>query len=235
MVRDKSEESFCKTFLDDLRSMRGITFLKPEIESDSYTDKRWDTYKARCPNAGIFEAFSCDPKTQEDVDSLPEEDQRAEKMEYCKLFRCTQKFRLFKVAGKGYTGTKFDAFYCEHMRGPVNWGSADQDMPGGYLFIDPRHCGSTGWVATTDPFDYGLKRPVDNHNGIIIYKGRYFVFDLVDLAGGDVTVPVPMRNYVFTLDGTLELANSKIKLPELEPPTTTPVCSFSTISRSKNN
>lgn len=232
MVREKSSESFCKAFLQDFRAMRGVTFLKPVIESDSYSDKRWDAYKARCPNIDIFGGFSCDPQTQEYVDSLPEKDRRAEEMHSCQQFRCTQTFRLFKVAGNGYTGPAFNAFYCEHMRGALNYGETDQEMPGGYSFVSPHNCSANASVATTDPYDYGMHHPVDNHNGIIIYKGKYFVFDLVELSGADPASPTAKREYDLSLSGDLDL--TKIKVPELEPPTISPICAFSTISKSKN-
>jgi uncharacterized protein len=227
LVRDKSEESFCKTFVDDFRAMKGITFLEPEIESESYADKRWDAYKA-----DLFEGFSCTPKAQEYVDSLPEEDRRAEEMNSCQQFRCTQTFRLFKVAGKGYAGPAFNAFYCEHSRGPLNLGNTDQDMGAGYQFIELHHCSSSAYVPTANTYSYGAQNPLGSHNAIILYKGGYFVFDLVNRPEGDANIRASMREYTLTLWGGLNL--SQIKLPELELPTITPICSFSTTSQSKN-
>jgi uncharacterized protein len=219
----KSSEAFCRAFLDDFRAMRGITFLTPVTESDNYDDKKWDAYKARCPDTGLFEGFACDPQTQEDVDSLPEGKQHAEKMRSCKLFRCTQKFKMFKVAAKGYNGPALDAFYCEHMRGPMNLGYTDEEEGGGYQFVNPQHCSLSSWVLTTDPYNYGLHYPLENHNGIIIYGGRYFVFDLFE---PDVAKRIPMRDYILNLSGGGGAAS---QMPARYVPPTNPICMFSTI------
>lgn len=185
-IASSAGQDFCGTFLEDFKEMRGMEFVEPIEKSVKYDDPVWNSYKARCPDLGLFETYDCEPKIADYLDELPQDEQKQAMKASCRHFKCTENFKLFRVDAKSEGGGVDDVFYCERMHGPLNF----QDFPdmerfdthGGYQLVDLKHCKNKGGAPSHDPYSYSYHYPLENYNGVIVYKGKHYTFDLSEVA-----------------------------------------------------
>jgi uncharacterized protein len=183
-IASSAGPDFCGTFLADFRQMQGIEFVEPVAVSKTYDDPIWNSYKSGCPDLGLFESYSCEARIAEGLDTLPQDEREQAIKTYCRQSRCTENFKLFRVDAKVDGGGGIEGvFYCERERGPFNWPEAKQlDTHGGYQVVDTKRCQAKDGVPSHDSYSYSFNHALENYNGIIIYKGKHYIFDLHEVA-----------------------------------------------------
>ena len=176
-------EAFCEEFISDLRRMENIEFIEPIERSEKFDDPIWDSYKAQCPDTWLFEKFSCEPRAAMYLDELPQEERYVEMKISCRQYQCTENFKHFRIHLNGDEGNRTeDIFYCERAHGPLNrQGMAPYDTSGGYAVVDLKKCQRAAGVNSHDPYSYSYHYPLENINGLVVYKGKHLIFDLREI------------------------------------------------------
>lgn len=194
-------DSFCNTFLEDFRQMRGIQFEEAVAKSDRYDDPAWEPYKARCAEVGMFEDYYCEPRIAEYLAELPESEQHQEMKVACSHYQCTENFKHFRLSLKRDEGNRSeDIFYCERSRGPLNRQGRDpSDTHGGFRAIDLKQCRNRDGVHTNDSYSYTYRHPLENYNGIVRYKERYYIFNLYET--NEILRPPEQKVYALDVYG----------------------------------
>jgi len=177
--------AFCQSFLHDFLQQKNIEFVEPDARGDRYDDAIWQPYKSRCTNLASepFDVYQCEPRIAQAIDQLPKGQRDSEYRSSCQHYRGTANFKhyLVDINNNPKDGTE-NVFYFERVEGPLNVPGAQRIVGnGGYSVIDLDRCELKGASRITDPYSYSDKRPLENYNGIIKYKGKYYIFDLSDL------------------------------------------------------
>ncbi len=221
-VVGKQNKAFCEGFLQDFRLQKNIEFIEPVAKADSYDDPVWQPYKASCPQLELFDRYSCEPKIYDAIMAQPPTERQREFKTACQHFRGTANFKLFLVdINNNPKDGKEHVFYYERAEGPLNRPVSKQIYGNGaYAVFDLDRCEVKRGANVHDPYSYFYKRPLENYNGIIDYRGRHYIFDLADLDGSDRDPKNP--NYRLQVDGHAKFG--KETKPRLGP-----ICSYSTI------
>ncbi len=184
----------------------------------------WRPHRGRCTNLAseFFDSYHCEPKIAESIERLPKDQRDSQYKSSCRHYRGTANFKHYLVdINNNSKDGKEHVFYYERAQGPLNRPDAKLNYAnGGYRVIDFDRCELKGGSPTNDPYSYFYKRPLENYNGIIRYRGKHYIFDLADLDGSDRNPDNP--NYGLRLDsyGTY---SRKVE------PRLGPICAFSTI------
>jgi len=221
-VVKEENRAFCQAFLGDFQLQKNIEFIEPDIRTDSYDDPVWQLYRARCPNLGLFDSYACEPKIAESIERLPKEQREEHYKNSCRNYRGTANFKHYLVdINNNAKDGKEHVFYYERAQGPLNRPDSKLNYAnGGYSVIDLDRCELKGGAPTNDPYSYFYKRPLENHSGIIRYKGKHYIFDLADLDASDRDPDNPIYRLRLDAYGTY---SRKVE------PRLGPVCAFSTI------
>jgi|GEM_PF-5844113 len=182
-ARIQDNKVFCSAFLEDFKQQKNIEYIQPIAEVDNYNDPKLQAYFKKCPNKAfdkttvIYHARTLEEIAQEEqrLGRLLSEEELKEYGGF--EYRATKNFKLYKVNidNNAKNGDEY-VFYAERYSKEE---STDYD-DGGYIIVDLDKCKTDGAVNTKDPFDYTKNIPLENYNGIIRYKGKYYVFDLYE-------------------------------------------------------
>jgi len=175
--------AFCEGFLNDFRRMKNIEFVEPIDRSEKFDAPIWKPYRRSCPNIESFDRYDCDARVAMSLEGLSQNEQEKQKKMLCEQYRCTENFKHFRLKLKGDEGNRTeDIFYCERAHGPLNMqGIAQSYMPGGYTVTDLKHCQILRGVLTQDHYSYEFHHPLNNVNGLIMYKGKHYIFELREI------------------------------------------------------
>jgi hypothetical protein len=181
----QNDKKFCATFLVDFKEQKNIEHIKPILEVDSYNDPELQAYFKQCPNKKFNEKIMMSARAAEEIEKKEEllgrkltEEELAKEINFPGYY-ATKNFKLFKVNldNDMKNGNEF-VFYAEGYRLAIPRQFTAEYTYGGYRIIDLKTCKIITGVSTNDPFDYEKQQPLENYNGIIKYKGEYYVFDL---------------------------------------------------------
>mgnify|MGYP001592741323 FL=1 len=163
-VHNKDNQQFCAAFLQDFTEQKGIEHIKPIVEVDDYKDTKLQKYLKRCPKEEFHKTVWVEPRQM---------------YEHEREYYATKNFKLFEVNidNNSKNGDEY-VFYAEGYKD-----SGNNYTYGGYSVIDLKKCRSKGGVHTIDPYDYEKNKSIENYNGIIKYKGEYYIFELNNYAG----------------------------------------------------
>ena len=180
------EKPFCGQFLKDFRIPKDMSFVEPVARAEHYDDPTLESYKARCGERPLNEKYECDPRATQGVKwSKDPVKKRQQLLRFCHLYTGTANFKVFEIDidndpknGKELI-VYFERAIGRDFRGDNIYGN------GGYNVFDSRNCALIPVDSTHDPYSYFWKRPLENYNGILFYRDRYYVFDLYELDGSD--------------------------------------------------
>ena len=201
---NQPEKPFCAQFLKDFKTLNGMRFIEPKVVAQNYDEPALASFKARCGKQPLNEIFACDGRATADVkwEANPAK-RRQQNLEYCSVFYGTRNFKIFQLdANNDPKDGEEIVVYFERTRGPANR-PAETTITGdgGYYAYSAKSCSPIAWVPTHDPYNYFFQRPVENHNGVISYRSKFYVFDLYALIGSDAFPADPhYRLHVSTLN-----------------------------------
>jgi len=155
----QADQKFCATFLSDFSEQKNIEHIKPIMEVDDYNDPRLQTYFKQCSSAEFQKHTWIEPRGH---------------YEMARDYYATKNFKLFRVdLDNNKKNSDELVLYAEGFKDAGN-----NYTYGGYSVINLKKCKITYGVPTNDSYDYQKQQPIENYNGVIKYKGEYYVFDL---------------------------------------------------------
>lgn len=183
----QDDKKFCVAFLDDFTKQKRVEHIKPIVEVDDYNDPRLQNYFKQCPKAEFHKTIAINPHPQLHLEIAEREQELGrtlteEELEENggRIFHATKSFKLYKVNmdNDAKNGNEYilyaEGYKVKGSEGDKYW----YYTYGGYRTLDLKNCRYGIGVSTRDPYNYEKKQAIENYNGIIKYKGEYYVFDL---------------------------------------------------------
>lgn len=162
--------SFCSRIFDDLKQMKGINFVEPIVQVQSYEDEALDPWKRGCKGKEPlnFSYRFCGKNIP------PDNNKRKGRLMNCTAGYGLPPFKLFELPPSKPSGKKRFVFYSDADYGPMNGGNPKLNGGGaaGYKQIDVDECqAEAGFsVPTTRSEPNG-----SNVSAIIEYKRQYYI------------------------------------------------------------
>ncbi len=174
--------NLCTEIFDGLKQMKGIRFIDPIVQTQSYEDPALDKIKQHCgAKPPLNFSYTCDGRFY----SLYKEDipeYRKDLSDVCNVGFGLPPFKVYELPPIGQTDKRRFIFYADDSYGPMNDYDEHKSRLGdgystGFKQIDPDQCElveSVSVGAGIGP-DYGtFKRNRKNYNSIIEYKNQYY-------------------------------------------------------------
>lgn len=168
----QTNESFCRSFLEALKTRKEVEFVEPILKTDDYNDPKLQSYLGKCPKLPLNKFVAFEPRIWEYARTLPEEErEKLGRVSFTNL-----DFRLYHIDvdnnpknGKEYLFHGGGRFY---PRG---------NLPGEfteYLVVDFEKCEIKGMGQVRDTVNYLTKKPTGNHNFVINFRGKSYILEL---------------------------------------------------------
>jgi len=172
---------FCRQVFDDLKQMKGIRFVDPIVQTQSYEDPALDPWKKQCQSAPPFNfSYQCSrniiPADADDV------------LDGCNASYGLPPFKLYELPPEGASGEKRYIFYADDAYGPMNRDFRKPSLGGGFagfqqvniarcLSLRGNHWERGGkkssWNGMLADAGQG-ERNGKNYNSIIEYNNQYY-------------------------------------------------------------
>jgi hypothetical protein len=177
----QDDKKFCAAFLDDFTNQKGIEYIKPNVEVDNYDDPRLQEYLKGCPSRNFHKVTDYHSHTLQAIVDTEQSLGRAlseeELKEYDVIdFYATKNFKLYKVDidNDAKNGEEYVLYAEDFYNGGIN----QYDISGAYIIIDLENCKDRGGFPAGALYNYKKERQIEEYNGIIKYKGKYYVYRL---------------------------------------------------------
>ena len=162
-VEYNSDKRFCGQFFDDLKQMKGIHFVDPLVQTQSYEDPALDKFKQNCgTKPPLHFGYTCLPHVMDNVESTKDA------IDNCDVGFGLPPFKLYELPPLKQHGKKRYIFYSDYSYGPM---SDEAKMPefgggtsSGFDQIDPEKCTDVDG-ARADTGDYA---------SIVKYRNQYY-------------------------------------------------------------
>lgn len=177
--------NFCTRMLDDLKQMKGIRFVDPVVQTQSYEDPALDKVKQHCgTKPPLHFSRGCLPNIAKNLPAGKEG--FAESLAECDVGFGLPPFKLYELAPIEPTDKSRVIFYADDAYGPMNLAWEKPLLGGGFpgfRQIDPNKCEQMERTATRGGTGMGAGISTDerirkNYNSIIEYKNQYYFFVL---------------------------------------------------------
>lgn len=108
-----SPNPFCRQIFDDLKQLKGIRFVDPVVQTQSYEDPALDPWKKQCQLAPPFNfSYQCERNiVAADADDVTDA---------CNAGYGLPPFRLYELPPDGAPGEQRHFFYADDAYGPMN-------------------------------------------------------------------------------------------------------------------
>lgn len=188
-----SPNPFCRQVFEDLKQMKGIRFVDPVVQAQSYEDPALDPWKKQCRTSPPFNfSYSCERNIEpSDADDVTDA---------CHVGYGLPPFRLYELPPDSASGEKRYFFYADEAYGPMNrdWKKPKLGGAGlaGFQQIHIARCLSTmgnqwerggkeltSWRGGWADADQGSLNG-KNYNSIIEYRERYYFLILHERSYG---------------------------------------------------
>ena len=198
---EHEDTPFCRAFLEDFRVHRGIEYIEPIARAKYYSNPAFQPYRAMCPGWELNKWIKADTGYVPPDEPLSE----AALESFGDNYFGTRNFKLYRLDldNDPANGEEY-VFYAEryywrerlfpfgvYFEKLVDWDWNDLFPPewvpddtrlhdGGYNLIDLAKCKLRDTARTSDSYDYFSKLPRTTYNAIIKYKGKHYIYDLVE-------------------------------------------------------
>lgn len=179
---------FCIQMFDDLKQMKGIRFVDPVVQTQSYEDPELDKWKQRCEaKPPLHFYYVCSPNVIANVRNYKD----ALETPGCDKGFGLPPFKLYELPPEKPTGKPLAILYADDDFGSNVWEYSESyttkywehikpqrggSGAAGFHQIDPEKCELVflGVSASLGPRDRGGK----NYNSIIEHENQYYMFIL---------------------------------------------------------
>jgi uncharacterized protein len=175
---------FCQQVFEDLKQMKGIRFVDPVAQTQSYEDPALDPWKKNCQSAPPFHfTYGCagGVNIPENADAV---------LRLCEASYGLPPFKIYELPPSGSSKEKRYIFYNDEGYGPMNWEHKPDVGRGfsGFRQIHVTQCMSTlgnpwrrgenKWSDWAKNSVFAQAYPHDrnsmSYNSIIEYKNSYY-------------------------------------------------------------
>jgi len=181
------DEKFCRQFFEDFQKQEKIVHVQPIIQVDSYDDPALAPFKAKCPKLRVAKKEGAESSELEFELNETVGDQ------FGNLWRGTAHFRMYKVdINNNKADGEEHVFYSDRFVPKPMFGDEGVSGPGPdetkgqYLVVDFEKCLTMGGLAVDQFRGPTTKKP--SYNGIIQYKGRFYIYDLEPSGGYKLSI-----------------------------------------------
>ena len=177
--------NFCTRMFDDLKQMKGIRFVDPIVQTQSYEDPALDNVKQHCgTKPPLHFSRGCLPNIANNLSEGKEG--FAESLAVCDVGFGLPPFKLYELTPIEPTDKSRVIFYSDDAYGPMNLDWKKPLLGGGFpgfRQVDPNKCEQVERTATSGGTGMGAGISTDernrkNYNSIIEYKNQYYFFVL---------------------------------------------------------
>lgn len=173
-----SDKRFCNRLFDDLKQMKGIRFIDPVAQAQSYEDPVLDKWKRQCGGKPTLNfSYGC---TKQVIDTIHSYVDAINITGDCYKGFGTPPFKIFELPSTKPGGQKRYFIAASSSYGSAVWEDSDVFPPGHWERVKPRVGGGGG--IGTQQFDPKTCEHMGasfiggpgNHNKIIEYKSQYY-------------------------------------------------------------
>jgi len=204
---DSERGQFCRQIFDDLKQMKGIRFIDPVVQTQSYEDPALDKWKQQCGSKPpLHFSYSCVPRILNYIKSYKD---TLDQPECYKGFGLPP-FKLYELPPETPTSKPRSILYADNKFGSGTWEYSDNYSTkiwtlakpqmghggfAGFQQIDSEKCErilSGAWADITDTI--GNRK---NYSSIIEYKKQYYFLILGERLSNywlEITTSVPNRS-----------------------------------------
>lgn len=173
-------QKFCSDFLKDFSQQKNISYINPIIEADNCEDKRLQAVLGKCPHNEFNITYVIYHPSM--MNELTEAEARGKKISNRDMeelggvrYEATKNYRLFKVDIDNDTtnGDEYVLYAEGYFSKERNayWYNT-------YTIIDLINCEVVAEAYVGNPDNLKNKSNAKNYNGIIRYRGKYYIYDL---------------------------------------------------------
>ena len=178
--------NLCTEIFDGLKQMKGIRFIDPVVQTQSYEDPALDKWKQHCgTKLPLNFGQQCEPNIMRGLptgwENPANKEAFAESLAVCDVGFGLPPFKVYGLNAIKPTDKRRFIFYADDSYGPMNLTWQKPLLGGGFtgfLQFDPNQCGvleSGAAMYANISADYGtFKRNRKNYNSIIEYKNQYY-------------------------------------------------------------
>lgn len=165
--------NFCTRMLGDLKQMKGIRFVDPIVQTQSYEDPALDPWKRQCKGKPPLNfSRGCLPNIAKNLPAGKEG--FADSLAECDVGFGLPPFKLYELTPIELTDKSRIIFYSDDAYGPMNLSWKKPSLGGGFSGfrqIDQANC-----RQVEDVFTQAGRggRNGENYNSIIKYKRQYY-------------------------------------------------------------
>jgi hypothetical protein len=174
------DREFCSMFIRDFKFQNKIEHIKPVMETENYDQMVLTPYFNKCSKKEFNKTYEIrHPRGMQEIAEIEATGKEVTDKEMEEAggiaYRATKNVKLYKIDinNNKKNGDEF-VLYAEGYQNNVS----KQYTYGRYSIVNLDKCTIDGEFLTNDPYDYYKKKSLDNYNGIILYKGKYFLFDM---------------------------------------------------------
>lgn len=165
------DEKFCTTFLQDFQNRNGIEFVYPFLQTDDWNDPRMKMFTGKCPELELNKEIVFEPRIWFSVEHLPPK----ERDEYGTKYYANYDFRMYRADFDSTPANGVEhIYYGAGYYSPTRKYSSDY---GAYTAVDFTRCKQICSTSARSVTDYDTRKPNKHHNGIIRYRGKYYIYE----------------------------------------------------------
>ncbi|MTI58605.1 MAG: hypothetical protein FH762_01225 [Firmicutes bacterium] len=168
-IRERSEaknypDDFFEKFLEDFKAGKNMGFIEPILVTDDINNKKLRQY------------FKNDTEFIEEIITVEETGGISPTRKYRSEFN--YKLYYLDFDNNPENGKEYLFYSGGYMD---IWGGGMQSNWDDYYMIDFEEKKITGVVSVHNTIDYKTKKRTNNFNGVIKYKGRYFIYEIREM------------------------------------------------------
>ena len=162
-------DELCWSLFEDMKNKKNIEYILPVDTADKYEKLNLNKFIPNCKNEKYNVNYLYTPTMVEYTKNMTLD----KKEKFGIKATTTSNFKLYKENIDGIGGDEI-VLYAEKTV------SEDQSInpDGGFTIISPRTCEKIGGMQTHDPIDYAKNESLNNKNGFLKYRNKFYSFDL---------------------------------------------------------
>ncbi|MEK6791212.1 MAG: lysozyme inhibitor LprI family protein, partial [Deltaproteobacteria bacterium] len=132
---DSAINQFCNQMFDDLKQMKGIRFVDPVVQTQSYEDPALDKWKQRCEaKPPLHFNFACEPRIFDTIKSYKD----ALETPGCGKGFGLPPFKLYELPPEEPTGKPRTIIYADDSFGSTVWEHSDSYTADHWEMVKPK-------------------------------------------------------------------------------------------------
>jgi uncharacterized protein len=174
---DNKNDKTCHQMFEDIKVMKGLSFIDPVAQTQSYEDPVLDEYKHNCTlKPSLNFGYACLPAIAANLSNG--ENRLSEALEECDVSFGLPPFKIYELPPNNMSEKVQHIMYSDDAYGPVNWIARKPHIGGGFSGF--RQVDLNSCEQSSDIFAQSGSGQVDqNFNSVFLYKEQYYFMVLI--------------------------------------------------------